>query len=584
MLSPTDAGRNRPRNLDRRPRRRRMQVEELESRCLLSAGTWTELTNAAPSSNGIGTMMMLPNGTVMCLGGGTPAASNNWFQLTPDSTGSYINGTWSQLASMSLQRLYFASNVLPTGQVFVLGGEYSGPNTTQNFTNKGEIYNIATNSWSSITNFPESQFGDDPTQLMANGNILAGYLAGPQTFIYSPSTNTWTPSGTKLSNDQSDEECWVTMPNGDILSYNVFASTSSNPTAQFFNPSTGTWTATGKLPAELSSGGVGDELGPAFALQNGNIFQIGGNSNTAVYNPTTNTWTAGPTIASGRAADDAPGAALPNGNILFAVDTPLFVGPTKLQMYNPAKNTLINVTVPSTLNTQLNHAAFINRMEVLPTGQVLLTTGSDNLWIFTPSGQAKAAEQPVVQSIVNNNDGTFTLSGTGLNGVSSGSAYGDDAEMDTNFPIVKLVSTSTGQVFYATTSNWSLPGQVQTGSTVETVKFTLPTGLPSGTYNLFDIGAGISSAAFSFTAPGVGHVPSNATSGLTNGSGQTSTDAQTVVHTPSLLTAAPLEATHGIQGTGAGSALTHAVHKSLLQGGSGSSAGSLSSTLFGLQF
>ncbi len=81
--------------------------------------------------------------------------SKIWYLLTPDSNGSYVNGTWSTIASMSTQRLYYGSNVMQNGNVFVVGGEYSGPNGDQNLTNTGEIYNSTTNSWSPITNFPQ---------------------------------------------------------------------------------------------------------------------------------------------------------------------------------------------------------------------------------------------------------------------------------------------------------------------------------------------------------------------------------------------------------------------------------------------
>ena len=44
---------------------------------------------------------------------------NNWWALTPDANGSYLNGTWSQLASMSSSYgpLYFASAVLLDGRL-----------------------------------------------------------------------------------------------------------------------------------------------------------------------------------------------------------------------------------------------------------------------------------------------------------------------------------------------------------------------------------------------------------------------------------------------------------------------------------
>jgi hypothetical protein len=112
----------------RRPfvRHQPVALEELEPRNL-PAGTWIQLTNLAPG--GIGTMMLLSDGTVMAQEGG----SEKWDKLTPDAAGSYVNGTWSSLASMSTQRLYFGSNILPDGRVFLVGGEYSGAGLPQNF-------------------------------------------------------------------------------------------------------------------------------------------------------------------------------------------------------------------------------------------------------------------------------------------------------------------------------------------------------------------------------------------------------------------------------------------------------------------
>ena len=58
-------------------------AEMLESRMLLS-GTWTPLANAAPDH--VGTMLLLPNGSVMAelVGSGS-----GWALLTPDSSGGY---------------------------------------------------------------------------------------------------------------------------------------------------------------------------------------------------------------------------------------------------------------------------------------------------------------------------------------------------------------------------------------------------------------------------------------------------------------------------------------------------------------
>src|SRR5262245_44339166 len=74
-------------------KRFRPRLEEVEPR-IVPAGTWTRLTNAAPS--GVGTMILLSNGTVIA----QEADDRNWQKLTPNSSGSYLNGTWSTIAPM----------------------------------------------------------------------------------------------------------------------------------------------------------------------------------------------------------------------------------------------------------------------------------------------------------------------------------------------------------------------------------------------------------------------------------------------------------------------------------------------------
>src|SRR5262249_26105241 len=115
------------------------------------AASWTPLSSLAPDYTG--TMLLLTDGTVMVQG---YSPGNNWMRLTPDITGSYVNGTWSILASMSIPRLYYASHVLPSGQVWLLGGEYTGVPFQPHWTNTGELYDPLSNSWTSITDHPEA--------------------------------------------------------------------------------------------------------------------------------------------------------------------------------------------------------------------------------------------------------------------------------------------------------------------------------------------------------------------------------------------------------------------------------------------
>ena len=81
------------------------------------AASWNTIT--APGATG--TMLLLSDGKVMMQRAGI---TSNWLLLTPSNLGSYITGTFSTTAPMSISRLYFASHVLRDARVWVLGGEY----------------------------------------------------------------------------------------------------------------------------------------------------------------------------------------------------------------------------------------------------------------------------------------------------------------------------------------------------------------------------------------------------------------------------------------------------------------------------
>ena len=485
-----------PRRKPRAPRlsRTRLQLEGFESRDLLS-GVWTQLTNLAPSDQGTSTMMLLSDGTVMVQGGGNPTTvTKTWYRLTPDATGSYANGTWSQLASMGLEREWYASNMLPDGRVFVLGGEDSGPQGQANFTNTGEIYDPLADAWTPITNFPQRKFGDDPSEVLPDGRVLAGYLQANFTYIYDPASNTWSPGGAKLRTDRSDEETWMKLPDNSVLSYDVFSATGDVGHAQRYIPTENRWVDAGDVPVLLSNAEQGFELGPAFLLPDGRAFFLGATGHTAYYDPASNSWTAGPDIPDGMGAGDVPGALMPNGHILFAADPlPFFSPPTTIFDFDPTTDTYTDVT-PADYDLSLRPND--DRMVVLPSGQVLLTNESDQLIVYTPDGNPDPSWQPVIDRVHNNHDGTYRLVGRQLNGISEGASYGDDAEMSSNYPIVQLTDRQ-GNVFYAWTYNWDNTG-VATGDVTVSTQFTLPAGIAPGRYMLRVIANGIASDPVEF--------------------------------------------------------------------------------------
>ena len=497
---------------------RRLAIESLERRNLLAAtiGTWTTATSTSPGAQ---IALLQSDGSVMYQVGAN-SSTKTWSRLAPNSSGSYSSGTTSSLASMNVGRLFFGSAVLPSDQVFAIGGEYTGNNQNTD-ANSAEIFNPTAGTggagtWTSTASFPQSQFGDDPVEVLSPTQVLTGYIVGPQTYLYNPTNNTWTQTGTKLRNDQSDEETWIKLPDGSILSYDVFASISTGVFhAQRYVPSTGTWVDASNVsssnpPHILSSSAVGFELGPGVLLPNGKVFLEGANGYTAYYDPVANQWSAGPMLPTNGGnqlvAADASAAMMANGDVLMAL-SPLgnsnsgsynFPAPTYFYEFNPndGSYTYANLTFSS-----------INSFEVcmldLPNGQVLVTNESRTLEFYTPVGSPQIAWRPTVTGYANNGGGLYTLTGTQLNGISEGASYGDDNSMSSNYPIVQFKDAA-GNISYGRTANWSSVG-VATGSTPVTTQVTLPAGHTAITdfASLTVIANGISSPTYAIALPAI---------------------------------------------------------------------------------
>lgn len=615
---------------------------------------WQPLKNQAPTSNGIQIMIQSTDGSILV----QSYDGQSWMKLTPDDKGSYINGTWSNLASEPVARLYFASQIMPDGRLFVAGGEYSGPGLLPNWSNTGEIYDPLANKWTSIKPYPDQPncpiifyfsgnttsgstqikkvypyttglsvgegvfgsgipngatiasidsstqitmsaaatqtvtanaitlsayyqltgcLGDDPSTLISSKKILVGDLVNGNTYIYDAALNTWSPSGTKVYPDSSDEEGWTRTSEGTILSYDLFYSIAKHGSyAEKYNVATGTWTgispsdgtAKGTIPL-LSSNALGAELGPSLRLQDGRVLDVGATPHTAIYNPVTNTWAAGPNvlgtlngIKSPFGSDDAPGAILPDGHVMFAadsgpsgftssgnittgsavikgipstailqagwavsgkgipggamimsVDSPsqvtmtvaatatksgdaiswggTFSNPTELFDFDPRTDTIVQVTSALPDPNLPFEGAYPTRMLILPTGQLLFSDSSAQLWVYTSSAQPNPFLRPFITNVSYLGGGNFQLAGFQLDGQSAGAAYGDDDQMDSNYPIIHMVSIS-GNVFYARSFNWSKIG-VGSGTGPETVDFTLNPAVTPGDYLVIVSGAGISS-------------------------------------------------------------------------------------------
>lgn len=476
---------------------------------------WQSITNQ-PTFNA-STMILLTDGRVMV----HETQTKHWHALTPDPGGSYSSSTstWTTLADMTHDRLYFASGVLRDGRVFVVGGEYSDGNYSStavaNDTNTGEIYDPVHDQWMAMRNPPWSNLGDAPCCVLPNGKVLFGNINGNDCLIYDPDTDSWTTTGSKHS--QAGEETWVLLPDDTVLTVQNY----SAPNSEKYIISSGTWQSEGNTQATLIDARL-TEIGPAMLMYNGKVIYFGaenvdGHGETAIYTPPATptghgTWTKGPDIKDPKdpnttyVANDSPAVLLPNGNVLF-VAAPYVQGgwgrPDAFFEYSPASNTISRAPTPANNNEERQ---FVSRMLLLPTGQVLFNMGTNKMEIYTPTEFIFPQEswRPTVTDVSAYGIpwfGEFVLQGTKLNGFSQASIYGDDVSNATNYPLVQVVNPANNRAYFLRTYQFSTMG-VATGSSLQSCRFKTGT-LPSGTYDLYVIANGIAShpVAFSYRRP-----------------------------------------------------------------------------------
>jgi hypothetical protein len=439
-------------------------------------------------------MLLLTDGTVMCksFSGGADAYGNVWNKLTPDRSGSYVNGVWSVLAPMTDTRLYFSSQVLKDGRVFVAGGEYGTG------ASKGETYDPLTNTWTPAP-APGATITDANSQLLPDGRVLVSSndRNWTQTIIFDPVANAWVAGPNAIGNQ--DESAWLKLPDGSILTVDIVSRNSER-----YIPSLNQWVADAHVPVDLYDP-FGDETGASFLLPDGRAFFIGSPSNTAYYTPSggnaPGNWVAGPPIPGGQGAPDAAAAMMVNGKILCALSpTPTagdhFPTPTTFYEFDYTAGQFVAVLAPGG-GASVAMSCYLTNMLMLPDGTVLYSQQySTQYYVYTPGGAPLPAGKPTISSIKENADGSFHLIGTLLNGISQGAGYGDDWQMPTNYPIVRL--TSGANVYYARTYNWSDTG-VMTGAKQVTTEFMLSAGIPDGTYQVSVIANGIASNPVSLT-------------------------------------------------------------------------------------
>jgi hypothetical protein len=409
------------------------------------------------------------------------------FKLTPDINGSYLNGTWSQLATMPYVSIAAAQAVLPDGRVLIEGGEFSGYYGDFTLTNQGAIYDPVLDSWTSVApppffvdlyppraTFAPNPIGDSSSVVLPDGTFMLHDKMSRQAALLDLQTMTWTETGTATKADLNDEEGWTLLPNGKVLTVDCYTdfhfglapSYPADPTgSEIYDPATTMWTSAGSTINTLTDP-VLSETGPAILRPDGTVFAVGSQGYTSIFASATGTWTAGPRLPMSPqgyqyTAQDGSAALLPNGHVLFGVTGG--AADPNLGGYSDPPVAFFEfdgqqLTQRPTIPDAANQFGFNVSLLVLPTGQILEADATGDVEIYTPADTAyNSAWAPVIGSApaVVVPGGSYTLGGTRFNGMSQGSAFGDELQNATNYPLLRITNLATQHVFYSRTHDHS---------------------------------------------------------------------------------------------------------------------------------
>lgn len=418
---------------------------------------------------------MLTDGTIIF----TESANTNWWKLTPDEFGSYENGTFSRIASTAnYAPLYFSSATLPDGRVIVEGGEYDAYNPV--WTTKGAIYDPVADKWQAVA--PPagwSTIGDASSYVLPTGQfLLTDCCTTTGMALLDPATLTWKTNVGTGKADIHDEESWAELNDGRIITVDA---NNNFDHGELYDWQAQTWSSAGPTPVHIADTSLqsqtSHEVGPEILRPDGTVVVIGGTNHNAIFDSKTETWSVLPDTPGGAAATDGPGAILPNGDVIYAASTvqaepDVFGVPTHFFQVTPDNQlTMLDPVATMEPTDEQSESSYQNAFIMLPTGELLASLQSPNMYLYTPAPgvmpeavpEILAAptligtgpEAPTGSTLTIYRGRTYTLPVARMNGINWGAYYGDDAQSSTNFPLVRLTNQTTKHVKYARTHDHS---------------------------------------------------------------------------------------------------------------------------------
>jgi N-acetylneuraminic acid mutarotase len=251
-----------------------------------AAGTWTSTgsllsTAAGPAGRALHTATLLPNGTVLVVGGlGANLDTPRNAQLYDPAT-----GRWSQAGFFSGPRAGHTATLLANGKVLVAGGLNVAGSVPLGFRDSALLYDPASGAWSSTGSFVQGSAGPQgrsshTATLLRDGRVLvvggaaANLETGRRPQIYDPVTGRWSIAS-QMAEARANHTATL-LPDGTILVAGGYRILGSVPigvlaSSSLYDPASNTWSATASL-------NVARAIHTATLLPDGTVLAVAGES------------------------------------------------------------------------------------------------------------------------------------------------------------------------------------------------------------------------------------------------------------------------------------------------------------------
>jgi N-acetylneuraminic acid mutarotase len=234
---------------------------------------------------------------------------------------------FSGVAAVPTGRFDHTTTLLKDGHLLVVGGSNSGE------LDSVRLYDPTANTWANAASMPDARTGQAAALLhsgkvlVAGGQTATADPASPSGYtrtaeLYDPASDTWSSAGTMSTGRfqpemtvLEDGRVLVTGGTGDVATGGGVNGAVPLASAEIFDPSSGTW-------SDAASMSVARALHTATLLPSGKVLVAGGYdgahelASAELYDPADDSWSATDSLAAAR--DSATATTLPNDEILVA--------------------------------------------------------------------------------------------------------------------------------------------------------------------------------------------------------------------------------------------------------------------------